>query len=188
MLKAIRFDEKKHKDILEWLKAFRDKKNKENESEAARFLMKKGIEYLTLIQQENVQIFKDGIQIEFSEALPKIEEKETLNKDNLKKELMDELLVEVNNKMLTGLNSFVDKLNTIQIPVQTIPQNISQPIPQSIEQSIQNTRNKLTPADEVPPPSPPMNPSRPVNIKRNTSNPNTSGNALLANLLGNADR
>lgn len=47
MLKAVRFDENEHKQLLEFINNFIDTRGKKNESEAIRFLMKKGLESLS---------------------------------------------------------------------------------------------------------------------------------------------
>jgi Arc/MetJ-type ribon-helix-helix transcriptional regulator len=46
MLKAVRFDIEEHKDIIDYVENYRDKKNRPNHSEAIRFLMEKGLESL----------------------------------------------------------------------------------------------------------------------------------------------
>lgn len=46
MLKAVRFDPEEHKELIEFVENYRDKKNRPNHSEAIRFLMTKGLEYL----------------------------------------------------------------------------------------------------------------------------------------------
>ena len=46
-LKAVRFDDEKHKDILTYIDEYRDHKGRKNESEAIRFLLQKGFEFIS---------------------------------------------------------------------------------------------------------------------------------------------
>ena len=162
MLKAIRFDEEKHKEILQWLKNFRDKKGKENESEAARYLMQQGIEYI---------IYKQSNEL--------IKEPKNINSDDFKRELMNEVrtevmnefMNEVNNKMLGGLTAFVDKLNNFQIQPQVI---VQQPIPTSNTQYKEPIEKPIEKPIDKP--------------KINKKHIAIEGNNLLANILGNVNR
>ena len=60
MLKAFRFDENEHKDLIHFITNYKDNRGKMNESEAIRFLMKKGLESINapVIQQQNIDIDK----------------------------------------------------------------------------------------------------------------------------------
>lgn len=60
MLKAFRFDEQEHKDIIEFILKFTDSRGKKNESEAIRFLMKKGLDAINIpiIQPQNIDLDK----------------------------------------------------------------------------------------------------------------------------------
>lgn len=55
MLKAVRFDEELHKDLLKYIEDFRDHKGRKNESEAIRALMTKGLEYINNKHQPSNQ-------------------------------------------------------------------------------------------------------------------------------------
>lgn len=165
MLKAIRFDEGKHKHLLDWMKDFRDAKGKENESEAARYLMQMGFEYMMTERQNEVHV----VATPNPEPVQAVtESKSDIDKDALKRELMDEVMVEINTKMLGGLTAFVDKLNNFQLQPQVVPMPMLA-VPQENQQ----------PAEEkvIEKPKPRKKPTVPI-----------EGNALLANLLGNADR
>lgn len=69
MLKAVRFDLEEHKELIEFIENYRDKKNRPNHSEAIRFLMNKGLEYLkqqdtpksTLDIESNIESIKNEI-------------------------------------------------------------------------------------------------------------------------------
>lgn len=58
MLKAVRFDLAEHKELMEFIENYRDKKNKPNHSEAIRMLMQKGLEVLNQppVQQPQIDI------------------------------------------------------------------------------------------------------------------------------------
>lgn len=165
MLKAIRFDEDKHKDLLKWMKDFRDAKGKENESEAARYLMQMGFEYM-IKRQDEVQAAAHP-DPEPIQAVT--ESKADIDKDALKRELMDEVMVEINTKMLGGLTAFVDKLNNFQIQ----PQIITAPLLSVQSENQQHVDEKII--------------EKPKPRKKSIAAP-IEGNALLANILGNADR
>jgi hypothetical protein len=63
MLKAVRFDEANHKELIDFIESYRDKKNRPNHSEAIRFLMEKG--FATLNQKEETkQQTQQNIDIE----------------------------------------------------------------------------------------------------------------------------
>jgi len=91
MLKAIRFDEYNHKDILEFIQNYYDNKGKLNESEGMRYLMQLGLDSI-------------------NNPLP------PTTFDSMKSELLEELLQIINSQNINLLN----KLDTIQpIYVQT---------------------------------------------------------------------
>lgn len=46
MLKAVRFDPETHKELIDYIENYRDKRGKPNHSEAIRLLMEKGFENL----------------------------------------------------------------------------------------------------------------------------------------------
>lgn len=64
MLKAIRFDTEEHKELLDYISSFTDKKGRHNESEAMRSLMLKGLESLNAPQtlQQTPQLDVDAIK------------------------------------------------------------------------------------------------------------------------------
>ena len=110
---------------------------------------------------------------------------------------MAEVILEINNKinnqMLNGINTIVDKLSDIQTKQVVIPQQVQQPINTSqIQSAIQETVAKVLSESKV------LN-TNSNNTLNNIQNdipvkpmkkniPKVEGNALLANLLGNADR
>lgn len=61
MLKAVRFDEQDHKEILDYIANYKDVKGKRNESEAMRFLMQKGLE--SLLQPKEVVASTPAIDV-----------------------------------------------------------------------------------------------------------------------------
>lgn len=166
MLKAIRFDEEKHKHLLKWINDFRDAKGKQNESEAVRHLMEVGFEQLKE-RQDLVRVaappVPEPVQADFESPQP-------INRDSLKRELMDEVMAEINTKMLGGLTAFVDKLNNFQLQ----PQVVQIPVPTVLKGTTQEIHEEK--ALDIPKP------------KKRVATAPIEGNALLANLLGNADR
>jgi len=91
MLKAVRFDEKNHKNILNFIQNYHDDKGRSNESEGIRYLMQLGL---------------DSID----------QPKSFLDFDSMKTELLREILQTFNSQN----NNLIDKLDKIQpIYVQT---------------------------------------------------------------------
>lgn len=73
MLKAVRFDTEEHKDIIEFVEDYRDKKNRPNHSEAIRFLMTKGFEALNNSSEPQVSIDLESMKADiFNEIMNKI--------------------------------------------------------------------------------------------------------------------
>lgn len=72
VLKAVRFDETEHKDLLNFLTTFVDHKGRKNESEAIRFLMSKGFEAL--------------------QNQPPVQPQQTIDVDKLKNELFQQIM------------------------------------------------------------------------------------------------
>ena len=212
MIKAVVFKEEKHGHLMTWLKEFKDSSGKKNDSEAIRTLMQLGYEYLQLKNDESVrniptekidkEILKEQIQKSLQNSLEEsLEDSIKISLQNtqesLKKELMNEVMLEINNKinnqMLNGINTIVDKLSDIQIqqsniqPIQpaintaqiqsAIQETVSKVLSESKQLNHQNSSN----IQDVIPSNIPSKP-----IKKNI--PKIEGNALLANLLGNADR
>ena len=91
MLKAVRFDEKNHKNILDFIQNYHDDRGKLNESEGIRHLMQLGLDSINL-------------------------PKSLLDFDSMKAELLREILQTFNSQN----NNLIDKLDKIQpIYVQT---------------------------------------------------------------------
>lgn len=76
MLKAVRFDLEEHKDIIDYVENYRDKKNRPNHSEAIRFLMEKGLEALN--KEETPQ-------------------KQEIDMESLKQDLFNQLMAQIQN-------------------------------------------------------------------------------------------
>lgn len=76
MLKAVRFDEQDHKEILDYIVNYKDVKGKRNESEAMRFLMQKGLESLFIKEEPtptpaiDVEAIKADLFAQIMAALP----------------------------------------------------------------------------------------------------------------------
>lgn len=91
MLKAIRFNNE-HKDLIQYIENYRDDKNQPNHSEAMRYLMTLGLEYL---------------------KQPKT--KETLDFNSMKQELLSELLMELNKNEISRASAFTI-VNSNELP------------------------------------------------------------------------
>lgn len=223
MLKAVRFSEDKHEDIIEYICKYRDSKGKKNESEAIRLLVQIGFKFITgkynnkkideILDDELIKslIINDDMKFEIeSNALMQIltdntethssdteietcninnnhienardaneinydnmkyeiiNEIKTVNQsidiDGIKKDIVNEVMVKLNQETLSSLTSAIEKLSAL--PTQPI-QYVSQP--QTNNQPIQ--------------PKPKPEPVR----KKIEIPPDT--NPLLANLLANANR
>lgn len=100
MLKAVRFDEEKHKDLLDYIEEYRDNKGKPNHSEAIRFLMEKGFESIVNPQVEQ----KVEIQ--------------PINVDSIKEEVYNGIMEELTKKFFSQMG----------VPATIIQQPIQQPI------------------------------------------------------------
>lgn len=76
MLKAIRFDPEEHKELLDYISTFTDKRGRHNESEAMRSLMLKGLESLntTVVKQvETIDVEKIKAEL-FSQLMSAVNE------------------------------------------------------------------------------------------------------------------
>lgn len=76
MLKAVRFDEQEHKELLDFVTDFKDSRGKKNESEAIRHLMQLGLKALTTKEEVpstpalDVEQLKSDLFKELMAALP----------------------------------------------------------------------------------------------------------------------
>jgi hypothetical protein len=97
MLKAVRFDEDKHKDLLKFVLDYKDIKGKQNESEAIRFLMQTGLNAIN-----NLPI-----------NIPQPQTKSTsdINIESLKKELMNDIMSQIN---VQAFNTVLNRLDNAQ--------------------------------------------------------------------------
>jgi len=99
MLKAIRFDEKKHEELLKFITSYKDNKNRSNESEAIRFLMQKGYEALNKEQ--------DVVHVTSLEE-PK------MDLDSIKKEIYAEVMAQVSSQALGSISALIDKIGDLK--------------------------------------------------------------------------
>lgn len=172
MLKAVRFDENEHKQLLNFIEFYVDEKGKRNDSEAIRYLMQKGLETVLNPQftevntsnNENVvdiNTLKKEVLNEIANLLPK--ETTQPNLEQLKQELYNQVLSEINASNLNSINAILDKLSNLQ------PMVVQQPIQQVISQPIENT-------------------SKPISTPVKKLEIPADANGLLGNILGNANR
>lgn len=178
MLKSVFFDEKEHAHLIEFLNSYRDENDNNNISSAIRFLMQKGYEYL---------YGKSPVQVPYA--------KKKINTDDMKKEIMNEVLSEINNRLLDKLT------NTFSQPNQPI-QPILMPMPYMTGQNIPNIAQNIYPNVSN---NQPINPStnqvtdkatitEKPEIKKESSKlaknsfKKSNGSSLLSNLLSNVSR
>jgi hypothetical protein len=160
MLKAVRFDEEKHKDILEYIAQYRDNKNRPNESEAIRFLMQKGYEALNNYDQV---VHANVVQQPIAQE-PKFD------LESMKKEIYAEVMAQVSSQALGSISTLIDKLGDLK-PVYVSPE-------QTFTQVNTTSSPELT---KINSPEPKQKTTKQIEIPKDT-------NPLLANLLGNANR
>jgi hypothetical protein len=169
MLKAVRFDEDKHKTLLKFMEDFRDDKGKPNDSEAVRFLMQKGLEYLTATPIPQPQpVIEEKIVEKIIE-----QPKPSLDIDSLKRELLtemkNEMLKEMNNQHVNSLTTIIEKLDNLK------PVVVQQPMFTQMNTPIPTT--EVTEQQEIKPKAI----KNPIEIPKDT-------NPLLANILANSQR
>lgn len=177
MLKAVRFDEEKHEELLKYISEYKDSKGKKNESEAIRFLVQTGFEYVTgkLVNnskqvEKHVNNSKQEPNINFNDIKQEIIKEvstvqQSIDIDGIKRDIVNEVMGKLNQETLNSLTSAIEKLSSL--PTQQV-QYIPQP-------QINNQ-----------PSSQPI-PSKPEPVKKKVEIP-TDTNPLLANLLANANR
>ena len=98
MLKAVRFDENNHKNILEFIQNYHDSKGKLNESEGIRHLMQLGLDSINNSLSYNTF-------------------------DSMKSELLKELLQIINSQNTNLLNK-LDKIQPIYVQTSQIEKTI----------------------------------------------------------------
>lgn len=196
MLKAVRLDDEKHKDIISYIQSFKDSKGKLNESAAIRELIVNG--YKTInpnFKPQEKEIDVNSLKMELLREL----ENHSPDINQIKSQLREELLNEMNSQRDQNIMAILTKLNNMehngyQQPVY-VPQPIyqqpvyQQPIyQQQIQQPIQQTpqvnntqhtikeetKQILNSVEE-------KIPAKKVEIPVDT-------NPLLANILANANR
>lgn len=180
MLKAVRFDENQHKQLLDFIDFYQDDKGRRNDSEAIRYLMQKGFEAITNEQKQpqpietNIPMQSEPVSVdtlkkEVISELANLIPKDTVQPDmeQIKKELYNQVLSEVNEKTLTSLNSILDKLTNFQpvIMQQPIAAPITPTFAPSVEEKVKET---------------------PIPVKKIEIPSDMDG--LLGNILGNANR
>lgn len=92
MLKAVRFDDEAHKDLIKFIEDYRDSKNKPNHSEAIRLLMKKGLDNLSTTpkeQQIDIDKLKTDIFNQIMEQIKNVQDVQVAPNIN-KKEIVKE--------------------------------------------------------------------------------------------------
>lgn len=118
MLKAVRFDPEEHKELIEFVENYRDKKNRPNHSEAIRFLMAKGLEYLK--QQDTP--------------------KPTLDIESIKNEIFHQIMAQIQSTGITLQHQQPTYQPVRENPIRT---NIKeQPVSKPIQQPQQNNLPK----------------------------------------------
>lgn len=107
MLKAVRFDLSEHKELVDFIENYRDKKNKPNHSEAIRMLMKKGLESINQppVQQPQIDL------------------------ESLKNELLGQVMSQINLSQLVPIQAPVHE--RVFTPVNN---NIPEPVIEEIEE------------------------------------------------------
>jgi len=172
MLKAVRFDENEHKQLLDFIEFYVDEKGRRNDSEAIRYLMQKGLEAVrnpqftevntsTTESTVDINTLKKEVLNEIASLLPK--ETAQPNLEQLKQELYNQVLSEINASNLNSINAILDKLSNFQ------PMVVQQPVQQTISQPVEST------------PKPAPTPVKKVEIP-------ADADGLLGNILGNANR
>lgn len=161
MLKAVRFDDDRHKPLLEFMEKFRDDKGRPNDSEAIRFLMEKGLDYLNNPIPQSNSIIEEPI-VEKTKPLLDIE--------NLKRELLtemkNEMLKEINNQHVSSLTTIIEKLDNIKVVQQPVFTQMNNPTT-SLDRTEQEQKTKIV--------------KKQIEIPKDT-------NPLLANILANSQR
>ena len=160
MLKAVCLDEKAHKHLIQFIINYRDESGRQNISSAIRFLMLKGYESL----------------YGSSKAI-----KEDNQKEEIKKEVVNEVMGTLNTKILDNLTEAIDKLSNIQhIPV--IQPSDSSHLSNSLPSLSANTNQQPKQSSQGTYPKT----EKPVVLKKPAKS--IGSNSLLSNLLGNANR
>ena len=182
MLKAVRLDDEKHKDIIDFITNYKDEKGKTNESAAIRYLIINGFKTVnpnfTPLEKEIIDVNKLK-----RELLQEIENNSP-NINEIKSQIREELIREMNTQRDQNIMAILDKLNNLQnniqptyvqpIPQQIIPQPIAQPIQQkSIKEETKQIINQVEEKISMP--------NKKIEIPIDT-------NPLLANILANANR
>jgi hypothetical protein len=106
MLKAVRFDEEEHKELIEYVENYRDKKNKPNHSEAIRLLMQKGLE-----------------------TLRNSKPKEELNIESLKQDIINQIMSQINTQQVPKHQPAPLTQNNMQSNIKEKPQGERPPSP-----------------------------------------------------------
>lgn len=148
MLKAVRFDPEIHKELIEFVENYKDKRGKPNHSEAIRILMEKGFESLSNSTQ-NIEIKK----VEASQP--------AIDLDKFRDDIVKQIWETIGKTVLTQNVPHAYAFTQIN------PNNQIQSQPQ-IEQIKEE-------------------PVKPAPLPKKTIIP-ANGNALLGNLLSNANR
>lgn len=211
MLKAFRFDEEKHKHLIDFINNFKDKNNKPNDSEAIRYLMTMG--YNTINNYDNIkkqirmeilseqQTNKQNIDINtikkelLMELQPNVIQEQKVNNEDyiknivaeitsknyeeIKNQVINEVLTKVNNSTISNLDNLIEKLSNLSIQPQAMQSQIVQ------QQTINQQDNLTNFADQ-------QQKFIDNNIKPKPQKPKVEipidTNPLLANLLSNANR
>lgn len=181
MLKSVSLDDKEHTHLIKFIHNYRDENGNNNISSAIRYLMQKGYEYLS--QQTSIS---------------------SQNTDNIKYEILNEVLSEINNKLLDKLLSTQNQ----QVPVMISPPMMSpanwpiqqmysgQPGTTQAVSTTQNTsvNNAITESAKTEVlNNTNIEPSQKINtvihtVTNKQPNKKLSNNTLLNNLLSNASR
>ena len=192
MLKAVRLDDEKHKDIISYIQSFKDSKGKINESAAIRELIVNG--YKTInpnFKPQEKEIDINTLKMELLQEL----ESHSPDINQIKSQLREELLNEMNSQRDQNIMAILTKLNNMEHTSYQQPVYVQQPIYQQpvyqqpvYQQPIQQTphvnniqhtikeetKQILNSVEE-------KIPAKKVEIPVDT-------NPLLANILANANR
>lgn len=125
MLKAVRFDEDKHKDLLKFVLDYKDIKGKQNESEAIRFLMQTGLNAINNLPLDIPQ--------------PQTKPTSDIDIESLKKELMNDIMSQINvqafNTVLNRLDNAQNNIPTRAFTEMNTPRDI-EPISKPITENV----------------------------------------------------
>lgn len=170
MLKAVKLDDKNHKDIIKYIQSYKDSNGKINESAAIIKLIINGYEFINK-KPNNYENEKLDINKLKTELLKELK----INSENIneiKSQIREELLNEMNSQRDQNITTILNKLNSIEQQTYVSRpiynnQNIQQTVKEETKQILNNIEEKI--------------PDKKIEIPEDTS-------PLLANILSNINR